>query len=458
MDIIRKFLFNLWQTVKTVLGSLWQAIKFGAAGLWRKMSKIEKSIIAALLLIALFSGGLYAAEQRKPYDLIPDFGGNYTEGILVSDTSATQELGRLTSAGLVRFSPEGEIVPDLAERWEIGADNKTYKFFIREGINANDLVEPIKQSGSTIPKANVSTEEGNALVFKLDQEYSPLLGAMSAAIFPYGPFEVTKKNQTEVKLKARKEYFGDKPYISQITLKYFTSGDELRKAVEKKEVNGMLGVDYNDNQFTRHDFEVPCEAILFINMRLDRFTDLELRQKIVSGQGSLEGESFSLLAPASSEYDKPLISTIEQLQKQGAGVNIIRKEQALLIKDNILPREYDLLLFGIDYGTDYDPYPFWHSSQVKSPGNNFSGFKNFTVDKILEEARLTTDKKTRADRYREFNQILDDEAPAKIFPRKKVEYAVSNSVKGINIYSAITQTDRFVDVNKWYIKVKKIQK
>jgi len=35
---------------------------------------------------------------------------------------------------LVRFDPEGKIVPDLAERWEISADGTLYRFFLRPGV------------------------------------------------------------------------------------------------------------------------------------------------------------------------------------------------------------------------------------------------------------------------------------------------------------------------------------
>ncbi|MFH1037962.1 MAG: ABC transporter substrate-binding protein [PVC group bacterium] len=35
--------------------------------------------------------------------------------------------------GLVRFDADGKIVPDLAARWEVTEDSRTYRFFLREG-------------------------------------------------------------------------------------------------------------------------------------------------------------------------------------------------------------------------------------------------------------------------------------------------------------------------------------
>ncbi|MBX3227047.1 MAG: ABC transporter substrate-binding protein [Labilithrix sp.] len=41
-------------------------------------------------------------------------------------------------AGLVDFDHDGNIVPDLAERWELADEGKTYRFFLREGVRFHD--------------------------------------------------------------------------------------------------------------------------------------------------------------------------------------------------------------------------------------------------------------------------------------------------------------------------------
>lgn len=436
---------------------IWGGFVVAANRLWQILSLGERIAVIGLLVVALIFAILYLRDRRLPFRPEPDFGGQYTEGVLVSGEAEVQELGRLTSAGLLKFTPEGELEGDLAEKWEISEDGKVYRFSIKSQIQAESLVEAAKNGSANLPKLQVKSTDKNELEFTLEQPYGPFLSAMTAAVYPYGPYEIIKKSDSEVKLKPRKDFLGSIPYISQITLRYYRSEDELKTALKNKEINGIVGGEIIAGKFVDQSFEVPREVMIFINLRRDRFADRAFRQKITSSEGSLEGEKFDLVSPLSSEYDGYLAQTIEQLQKQGAQVNLIRKEQANLIKENLMPREYDLLLFGIDYGTDYDPYPFWHSSQAKSPGNNFSGFKNFTVDKLLEEARLSADRQTRADRYREFSRILNEEAPARIFPRKKINYQVSGSVKNINIYSAVVPTDRFLNVNEWYIKVKRIK-
>jgi len=61
----------------------------------------------------------------------------------------------------------------------------------------------------------------------------------------------------------------------------------------------------------------------------------------------------------------------------------------------IVPRKYEILLYGQILGGDPDSYVFWHSSQANESGMNLSNYQNKDLDKILEEARLTTNIETR---------------------------------------------------------------
>lgn len=57
----------------------------------------------------------------------------------VSFEADTQPLIELLFAGLVDYDAEtGKVVPDLAERWEMSPDGKTYTFFIRRGVRLHD--------------------------------------------------------------------------------------------------------------------------------------------------------------------------------------------------------------------------------------------------------------------------------------------------------------------------------
>jgi len=52
-------------------------------------------------------------------------------------------------------------------------------------------------------------------------------------------------------------------------------------------------------------------------------------------------------------------------------------------------RLYDALLYGNIINQKPDLFSFWHSSQKFYPGLNLSLYENASVDRFLEDARLT---------------------------------------------------------------------
>jgi ABC-type transport system substrate-binding protein len=55
----------------------------------------------------------------------------------ISDGLSPQILEQLF-AGLVDYDDEGHIEPDIAERWEVADEGKTYRFFLRQGVRFHD--------------------------------------------------------------------------------------------------------------------------------------------------------------------------------------------------------------------------------------------------------------------------------------------------------------------------------
>lgn len=55
----------------------------------------------------------------------------------LADGLAPQILEQMF-AGLVDYDLDGNVVPDLAERWEVADEGRTYRFFLREGVKFHD--------------------------------------------------------------------------------------------------------------------------------------------------------------------------------------------------------------------------------------------------------------------------------------------------------------------------------
>ena len=126
------------------------------------------------------------------------------------------------------------------------------------------------------------------------------------------------------------------------------------------------------------------------------------------------------------------------------------------IQGNIIrQRNYDILLYGEIVGADPDPFPFWHSTQVEHPGLNLSQFKNNESDALLESARFTSDKKTREEKYKEFQKILNEELPAIFLYAPMYTYVQDKRIKNFGVSGLIVPADRFNNVTEWYLKTKK---
>ena len=72
----------------------------------------------------------------------------------------------------------------------------------------------------------------------------------------------------------------------------------------------------------------------------------------------------------------------------------------------IKTRQFDALFYGQVMGADPDPYAFWHSSQTGESGFNIANFASKEADKLLEDARVISDKGKRQEIYFKFQDCL----------------------------------------------------
>lgn len=157
--------------------------------------------------------------------------------------------------------------------------------------------------------------------------------------------------------------------------------------------------------------------------------------------------------------DPLLEATAQQLKKQwgdlGIEIEIETYPLSQLTQDIIKPRNYEMLLFGEVLGEIPDPYPFWHSDQVKDPGLNLAKYDNSKADKLLEAARISLDEETRAEKYQQFQDILIEDAPCLFLYRPDYVYFANKNIKGIDETMIVDPSKRFSRIEDWYIKTKR---
>lgn len=136
-----------------------------------------------------------------------------------------------------------------------------------------------------------------------------------------------------------------------------------------------------------------------------------------------------------------------------ARVTIVAASQ--IQREVIKPRDYDIILFSQIVGADPDPFPFWHSSQERDPGLNLAIFFNKETDKLLEDARATSNLDERTAKYSEFQNRLNEIIPAIFLWQPNYLYALPKKVKGFDQVSLIEPADRFAEIENWYMKTRR---
>lgn len=166
----------------------------------------------------------------------------------------------------------------------------------------------------------------------------------------------------------------------------------------------------------------------------------------------VETLSFTITTGDAPELKESAEIIKKQWEELGAKVDINVFEMTDLNQTVIRPRKYDALLFGEAVGRELDLYAFWHSSQRNDPGLNISMYTNTKVDKLLEDARITNDPEKRTSLYQQIEKEVLNDVPAVFMYSPDFTYILPKEIKGFSISKIVLPSDRFADIEKWYIE------
>ena len=151
------------------------------------------------------------------------------------------------------------------------------------------------------------------------------------------------------------------------------------------------------------------------------------------------------------QYDETT-KIVSFLQKSweavGSGVKIEFLPQEMF-KERLMKRDYDLALVGHNLGYNFDTYSYWHSTQADPKGQNFSNYKSFQADTLIEDIRSTFDEAKRMTELKSLAQNIIDDIPAIFLYRPIYYYASDGKVSGINMSGVVFPSDRFFGISKW---------
>lgn len=167
---------------------------------------------------------------------------------------------------------------------------------------------------------------------------------------------------------------------------------------------------------------------------------------------------FSIAVPDIPELRMAAERIKEQWELLGAHVRLEIFEPSTFAAEVLAPRKYDILFYGKTYTRIPDPYPYWHSSQRNTPGLNVAMYVNKNADKLIEDARRSSDPLEREALLANIASTITEDIPAIFVYRPNFLYARSPSVRGMKIGYPTTESERFMNIHEWHIKSEKVWK
>ncbi len=605
IDIDKKLVFSL---AKSRIPKLKQLKYFK-----RFLSNREIWIINFCALIVLVSSVFLVVRFYKSHlQVVPISGGEYIEGLIgapkyinplyASVSDVDNDITNLIFSSLFKRGKNGELINDLAESYEISRDNKIYTFKIKQEVSWHNksrlTVDDItftfncikdKQYKSPWRASFTGVElekiDENTVQFILAEPYAAFLDLLTFGILPQelwqqisadtanlaglnlepigsGPYKfkssVKDKKTGSIRsynLISNENYYRDKPYINELSFKFFPGFEEAVASLNQGLIDGISYLPRQiKNEIAAQDalncyqLNLPQLTAIFLNQKANSaISDKKVRQalvlaidknKIISEilgdearliDSPILPDSFAynpeikkykynieeateLLDQAGwetaelteddiSQAEQDALSEDEKIKLQaekklaiGAGKWRTKDNEFLILKlttvDNeenmqiaqaisefwqeinirtavelipanqiqsviIKPRNFIALLYSEIVGADPDPYPFWHSSQIGESGLNITDYVNKEVDALLEDARLTSDIEARKEKYKKFQEIIAEEAPAIFLYSPTYTYVQSKKVKGFDVRNILIPRDRFANIAEWYVKTGK---
>lgn len=465
------------------------------------MSVLEKRLAIAFFVIALALFGVKAKQDfSERTKTVAGNGGTYKEAVvgdfkyfspILASTDAEKSTSKLIFSGLVKFDKDNNVLPDLADRWEISSDGLKYTFYLKDNVSfhdgqkltANDVISTVNKIKDPSLKSplysawadvNVSSNAENIVTFELPRAYGPFIYNCDFGVIPAhlsddqfskkvtgtGPYKF-KNSKTKngkiiaVYLDRNDKYFGGNPHISKIELDFFKDGEEAKSTfLDDKSYTAMSGETAVSDGVKKWNFETTKRLGLIFNLRVEKLKDKALRQLILGDQKSQQSVDISL-----TTQDSPLQrAKAEELKKSFAARNInlnIKYHNSVDMQDVLARHDYELLLYGFDFGNDRDPYVFWHSSQADKL--NFAGYSDKNSDILLEDARMITDYSQRNAKYDQFFTLVKSEALGTFYDPIEFKYNFRTNLKGV-VLNCNDVDFRYSGIEKWYLNEKRVKK
>ena len=488
--------------------------------------------LAVALLVAVGCGGgggapqsntppntLIVALEAEPPELDPNLSSAYVD---------RQVMASIYDK-LVDINQEGEIVPVLAESYEVSDDDTVYTFKLREGVEFHDgtpfNAEAVKfnleryqeedsvRSTEVEPIESVEVVDENTVRVTLSEPFAPFLavltdragiiaspkaieegnGRISKNPVGTGPFEFVERVRGDhITVERNQGYWRDGlPRIDRIEYRGIDDENVQYQNLQSGEldlIDSIPYVEFRDLQESG-DYRVSIEPGLgyqgiWLNVTQPPFDNEQLRQAVyrlvdreaivkavlrnVGGTpanspfseaswayseesdeypprsveeakalleeaGEPDGFSFTLKldpSPASQQIGQIIQNSLEPA---GIDVKLEQLEFGALLDDST-NGNFEALFLG--WSGRIDPDLNIYDFTVTNGDFNDSGYSNPEVDRLLNEARTTSDRERRKELYTQVMEILHEEVPYVYLYHNNstTDFAMQPTVQGFEPY------------------------
>ncbi len=372
------------------------------------------------------------------------------------------EIVNKISNGLVTITEKGEIIPVIANSWEVKDDGRTYRFHLKDNLlwsngkefTAFDIAYKFKD-------VEVIPVDDNTVDFSLKTPLLIFPTYLSRPLIKYPMLGVAGFYKVG-KIKTQFDYLKEVTLVPNtknleaVRYKFYTNESQLVDAYKKGEVNEVtvtkksvadVFLDWrNSNVVKRIDYSRLLT--LFFNFDNSALASENVRDAVALAFDYQRLEDFGELArgpinPQSWAYNPSLKSSVfDQTNAQKIIDNEIEATQAaklqfatsydyydvasqlsedlktvglnndLVFSSLELGGSFDLFLAFWKIPTDPDQYYFWHSTQtIRGGGGNIGNYKNVKIDQLLEQGRGTNNLEDREKAYFDFQKNIQDDSP-----------------------------------------------
>ena len=304
----------------------WSQIKYVSKLLTASEKFRLKILVVIFIVSAIYAGTSYYLNfaEREPA-----IGGSYTEGLigvpkylnplLAQTNDIDLDINAIVFNGLLKYSSDRGLVPDLAESYTLSDDQKTYTFTLRDNVYWHDgakltaadvafTFNRIKEPGTQSPlyytfkDVTIDYPDERTVRLSLPQPLAPFIESLTTGIIPEhlwknviidnthlselnikpigtGPYKFKSfiKDPKTGAIKSynfvrNDKYFTDSAKIENITFKFYSGFEDAVTALNNKNVAGLsylpknnLDSVLNTLSLNLHSLTLPQHTALFFN-------------------------------------------------------------------------------------------------------------------------------------------------------------------------------------------------